>query len=164
LITQNIDGLHQKAGSQRVIELHGNIGRNRCSRCGRRYEENNLHQNAVGPTCYCGAAIRPDVVWFGESLPQDALEEAFLASTRCDVFFSIGTSTVVYPAASLPMVALQKKAYVVEINIEPTAITHQVNLSIRGKSGQVLPALLNILADWTTSGVSGANTEPQGAC
>jgi NAD-dependent deacetylase len=146
LITQNIDGLHQKAGSQRVLELHGNIRRNRCMACGRTYEDVDLREDRSVPLCRCGGKIRPDVVWFGESLPRQTLEQAFLASTRCQVFFSIGTSAVVYPAASLPMLALQGGAYVVEINIEPTDLSPQANQFIRGRSGEVLPPLLRALA------------------
>jgi NAD-dependent deacetylase len=145
LITQNIDGLHQKAGSQRVLELHGNVRRNRCMECGRKYAEIDFPENRSTPLCRCGGKIRPDVVWFGESLPQQTLEEAFLASRRCQVFFSIGTSAVVYPAASLPVVALQGNAYVVEINIEPTPLSSQVDQFIGGRSGEVLPLLVEAL-------------------
>jgi NAD-dependent deacetylase len=147
LITQNIDGLHRKAGNRRVLELHGNISRNCCVSCSRPYENVDIGEKNAVPTCRCGGAIRPDVVWFGESLPQKALESAYLASIQCDVFFSIGTSAVVYPAASLPLIALQRGAYVVEINIEPTAITPQVHQFIRGQSGRILPRLVNALLE-----------------
>lgn len=145
LITQNIDGLHQKAGSRRVVELHGNIRRNRCLECGRIYETLSPAQETSVPRCECGGAIRPDVVWFGEALPPQALEEAFQVTSKCDVFLTVGTSAVVHPAASLPLLALQNGAYVAEINIEPTVITHQVNLFIRGKSGEILPRLVEAL-------------------
>jgi NAD-dependent deacetylase len=145
LITQNIDGLHHKAGSTKVLELHGNIRRNRCMDCGRSYQDIDLPRERSAPLCRCGGKIRPDVVWFGESLPRETLEQAFVASTRCQVFFSVGTSAVVYPAASLPLVALQGGAYVVEINIEPTALTPQVHQFIRGPSGEVLPLLLEAI-------------------
>jgi NAD-dependent deacetylase len=147
VITQNIDGLHQRAGSRHVIELHGNIRRNRCSKCGHRHEHIELAEKPMVPTCHCGGAIRPDVVWFGESLPQQSLEEAFLTSSESDVFFSIGTSVLVYPAASLPIIALQGGAYVVEINVEPTELTPRVHQFIRGKSGEVLPRLVKSLVE-----------------
>jgi NAD-dependent deacetylase len=147
LITQNIDGLHQKAGSAEVVELHGNIRRSRCQKCGRIYETIDHHREGAIPRCACGGPIRPDVVWFGESLPPDAIEAAHRSASRCDLFFSIGTSAVVYPAASFPMVALHRGAYVVEINTEPTVITSQVHLSLRGKSGEILPKLVEALGE-----------------
>lgn len=145
LITQNIDGLHRRAGSRRILELHGNIRRNRCMECGHRYRDVDLPEEPAAPLCRCGGKIRPDVVWFGESLDRKTLEQAFIASTRCEVFFSVGTSAVIYPAASLPVVALQGGAYVVEINIEPTALSPQVHRFIQGRSGEVLPLLLEAL-------------------
>jgi len=145
LITQNIDGLHRQAGSRTILELHGNIRRNRCMECGQRYEDIALPQEPSIPLCRCGGKIRPDVVWFGESLPGETLEQAFVASTRCRVFLCVGTSAVVYPAASLPIVALQGGAYVVEINIEPTALSPQVHQFIQGPSGEVLPLMLKAL-------------------
>jgi NAD-dependent deacetylase len=147
LITQNIDGLHQRAGSHRVVELHGNIRRNRCLNCGQIDENLDLSPEAAVPTCQCGGRMRPDVVWFGESLPAQGLEAAFLATTRCQVFLSAGTSAVVHPAASLPILALQRGIYVVEINIEPTVISSQVHLSIMGKSGEILPKLVEALGE-----------------
>jgi NAD-dependent deacetylase len=146
LITQNIDGLHQQAGSQRVVELHGNIRRNRCLDCGNILESVDREVEPVVPRCPCGGMLRPDVVWFGESLPRRALEDAYLAATRCQVFFSIGTSAVVQPAALLPGFALENGAYVVEINLEPTDLSAQVQLSLRGKSGEILPRLVENLS------------------
>lgn len=142
LITQNVDGLHQQAGSQPVIELHGNILRTKCAR-----EEIPVDswpaQEAVPPRCpHCGARLRPDVVWYGESLPADALEAAWKAAETCDVFLSIGTSTVVEPAASLPFVALQHGAVVVEVNPDDTPLTGQATYVLRGPSGQLLPQLV----------------------
>ena len=145
LITQNIDGLHRKAGSRRVLELHGDIRRNRCMACGQGYQDIDLPREPSAPLCRCGGKIRPDVVWFGESLPEKTLEEAFAASARCQVFFSVGTSAVIYPAASLPVVALQGGAYVVEINIEPTPLSPQVDQFIRKPSGEALPLLVEAL-------------------
>lgn len=145
LITQNVDGLHQRAGSRNVVELHGNIGRNRCVKCNRISTENLSLNGQKVPTCECGGLLRPDVVWFGELLPEDAIQKAFQASKSCDFFFSIGTSAVVYPAASLPEIAKQNGAFVVEINLEPTPITSFADISIRGKSGIVLPQIVKAL-------------------
>ncbi len=142
LITQNVDGLHQKAGSLNVLELHGSIMKSRCVRCGRISETADMSQEGEIPLCECGGLMRPDVVWFGEMLPQDVLQNAFTAAEECDVFFSIGTSAVVQPAASLPMAAKRAGAFVVEINVEPTVISGSVDESIIGKSGKILPKLL----------------------
>jgi len=145
LITQNIDGLHRQAGSRTVLELHGNVRRNRCMECGQTYEDVALSQKPSVPLCRCGGKIRPDVVWFGESLDRETLEQALVASTRCQIFLCVGTSAVVHPAASLPMVALQGGAYLVEINIEPTALSSQAGQFIQGPSGEVLPLMLKAL-------------------
>jgi len=143
LITQNIDGLHQKAGSKNVIELHGNIKRNRCISCEKVYMNLEFEFKEIPPRCSCGGIIRPDVVWFGEMLPQEALNAAFKASQLCNVFISIGTSALVSPASQLPIIALKNNAYVVEINLEPTPISNIVCESIRGKAGEILPKLVN---------------------
>jgi NAD-dependent deacetylase len=142
LITQNVDNLHQAAGSADVIELHGNIQRIKCSRDGAPVDEW-VDTGEVPPRCpLCGAYLRPDVVWFGESLPAPALFAAVAAARDCDVFFAIGTSALVQPAASLPLEALQRGAVVVEINPEATPLTHAVTYALAGPAGQVLPALL----------------------
>ena len=142
LITQNVDGLHQRAGSTDVIELHGNITRARCMRsCGTFTE----WEDAPGgiPACpKCGANLRPDVVWFGEMLPQPELEAALNAARICQVFFSIGTSGLVQPAASLAFMAKQKGAIVVEVNAEATPLTATVDYFLQGKSGEILPRLV----------------------
>jgi NAD-dependent deacetylase len=142
LITQNVDGLHQAAGSRNVIELHGSIRRVKC------YD----HHHAVAswtetgetpPRCpQCGSLLRPDVVWFGETLPDDALETAMQAARSCDVFLSIGTSSVVEPAASLPIIARQSGAVVIEVNREPTPLTGAAQISLRGAAGEILPLLV----------------------
>ena len=144
LITQNVDDLHRRAGSKKIYELHGNIMRNRCVDCNKYYnaDELNFGDYSKLPTCDCGGLIRPDVVWYGERLPEDVLRVAFEAAHSCDVFLTIGTSAVVQPAASLPMEALTNGAFVVEINQEPTVITNYVNESILGKAGEVLPELV----------------------
>ncbi|NIM99322.1 MAG: NAD-dependent protein deacylase [candidate division Zixibacteria bacterium] len=145
LITQNVDGLHHAAGSKNVTELHGNIRRNKCVRCGEKYEILEGTVEGTPPKCPCGGNIRPDVVWFGEMLPQDAINYAFTVSSKCDLFFSVGTSAVVHPAASLPLVAKRGGAYVVEVNISPTEISHLVDESLLGKSGEILPSLVKLL-------------------
>jgi NAD-dependent deacetylase len=142
LITQNIDGLHHRAGSEGIIELHGNIQRNRCMKCSRHYGEVEVSEAQKVPLCECGGYIRPDVVWFGEMLPPEALERAFQVSRCSELFFSIGTSAVVQPAASLPLVAKESGAYVVEINVERTEIAYLLDESLLGKSGEVLPRVL----------------------
>jgi NAD-dependent deacetylase len=147
VITQNIDGLHVAAGSTEVIELHGNIRKNFCQSCARRYDdEAMLHIDEV-QTCECGGKIRPDVVWFGEMLPEDAFELAEQRSRDAHVFFSIGTSSLVYPAAGLPMLASQMGAYLVEINPEETPLTPYADLVIRAASGTALPEIVSRLRD-----------------
>lgn len=142
LITQNVDGLHQRAGSEDVIELHGNIQRNRCSVCEAKYESLKGLTDEVPSLCKCGGKIRPDVVWFGETLPEEALEKAFAYSSNCDLFLSVGTSAVVHPAASLPLLAKRNGAYLVEINIEPTEISYLSDELLWGKGGEVLPQIV----------------------
>jgi NAD-dependent deacetylase len=145
LITQNVDGLHQRAGSRNVIELHGNINRTKC------FEEEIIVEtwsptDDVPPPCpYCGGYLRPDVVWFGENLPAAALVAASTAAQTCDVFLSIGTSGLVQPAASLPYLALRHGAVVVEINPDETPLTTQATFVLNGPAGQVLPNLWQVL-------------------
>lgn len=142
LITQNVDGLHQRAGSQRIIELHGNIMRSKCSLEAVILEPGE-DDTDVPPSCpRCGASLRPDVVWFGEMLPQETLEEAFEAAQGCDLFLSIGTSSLVQPAASLPFEALYGGAAVVEVNPDETPLTPHAEYALRGRAGEVLPALV----------------------
>lgn len=142
LVTQNIDGLHQRAGSRKIAELHGNIWRDRCLDCGRIYDHKEVDLEEIPPKCACGGTLRPDVVWFGEALPQEVLYQAIQAAQSCDFLLSVGTSALVQPAASLPLLALRNGAFVVEINPEPTLLTERVDESIRGKAGQVLPRLV----------------------
>jgi NAD-dependent deacetylase len=146
IVTQNVDNLHCRAGSKNVIELHGNIERSYCIACGK-FQDTELEEEADGvPKCpACGGLVRPDVVWFGELLPQEIFEEAERTSKRAELFLCVGTSVVVYPAASLPLVAREAGAYVVEINPEPTELSSRVDESLRGKSGAIVPALLQLL-------------------
>lgn len=145
VFTQNVDGLHQKAGSRNVHELHGNIWRARCMAEGRiqPLPENPLKQ--IPPLCACGALLRPDVVWFGESLPQDVLDMAWTGARMADAFFMIGSSATVQPAASLAWVAAEHGALVVEINPESTPLTEIAHESFRGAAGAILPMLVREL-------------------
>jgi NAD-dependent deacetylase len=147
VVTQNIDNLHRRAGSKNVFELHGNIERNYCMRCGKQFTNEYVLNGGSVPKCECGGLIRPDVVWFGEMLPEDEWDGAERACRSADVLLSIGTSGIVYPAASLPMLAKQNNAYIVEINPEPTPLTDIADEFLKGKSGKILPALLVHLRD-----------------
>jgi len=147
LVTQNIDDLHRKAGSRRLVELHGNIWRVRCQREATVSALPDVPLREIPPRCRCGATLRPDVVWFGEALPAGALAEATRAAETCDLFLAVGTSALVQPAASLPLAAKQHGATVIEVNPDPTPISHLVDASLQGKAGEVLPALLAALAE-----------------
>jgi NAD-dependent deacetylase len=142
LITQNVDNLHRFAGSRNVLELHGNIQRVRCADCYTFTETWDDDSESVPRCKVCDGLLRPDVVWFGESLPRDQLEAAVTAARSCDVFFSIGTSGVVQPAASLAFAARNRGAAVVEINAEPTPLTPKADYVLQGKSGEILPLLV----------------------
>jgi len=142
LITQNIDGLHQKAGSHNILELHGNIWRLRCVKEGTVIENHEVPLKEIPPHCpNCQALLRPDVVWFGESLPSSILHQAFIHSSQCQVILVIGTSAVVQPAASLPLTAAEAGAKIVEVNPNPTPLTPSSDFSFRGKAGEVLPLI-----------------------
>jgi NAD-dependent deacetylase len=148
LITQNVDGLHQQAGNQAVIELHGNIMRTKCSDCDIIVEER-FDTIPGPPRCSsCDRPLRPDVVWFGENLPERALLRAYTAARTCDVFLSIGTSSIVHPAASLPVEALRKGILTIEVNPEQTPMTSLMTFVLAGPSGTVLPKLVS--ATWST--------------
>lgn len=141
LITQNVDGLHLLAGSSKLIELHGSIWTVRCTECGNSSENREVPIRIL-PRCSCGALLRPGVVWFGESLPEDALFRAFEASSNASVMLVVGTSGVVQPAASLALRAKGAGAFVVEINPEETPLTASVDMRLSGLSGKLLPKLL----------------------
>ena len=142
LLTQNVDGLHQAAGSMNVVELHGSIWRWRCLCCGITREERGGAFDQYPPRCTCGGWRRPEVVWFGEGLPEGALEASERAVCSCDLFLSVGTSAVVQPSAGFIHVARSRGARTAEVNREPTPITPLVDWSLRGKSGELLPALV----------------------
>ena len=142
LITQNIDGLHKKAGSLNIIELHGNLWRVRCTRCETVVEDRAVPLPEL-PACQsCGALLRPHVVWFGEMLEPEVLNAAYDAIGSCDVMMVIGTSGVVQPAASMGVQAKRNGATVAEINLEATPYSDVYNISISGKSGEILPQLV----------------------
>ncbi|HKO98297.1 MAG TPA: NAD-dependent deacylase [Pyrinomonadaceae bacterium] len=138
LVTQNVDGLHQKAGSRDVIELHGSIWRARCVSCGARYA---ISMDEIRPTLCagCGDHLRPDVVLFGEMLPAGAFELAVAKASECDLCFIVGTSGLVYPAASLAEVAKIAGAFVCEVNPEQTPLSTLCDEVLSGKAGEVLP-------------------------
>jgi len=145
LITQNVDGLHQQAGSRSVIEFHGNIHRNRCS-----VEQVIVDIETAGttkpPKCpNCGARVRPDVVWFGETIPRSALDSATYAASDCDVYLAAGTSALVHPAASLAAEAQAAGAVLIEINSQETAFSEQADYHVRQPAGIALPALLTAI-------------------
>jgi len=139
LITQNVDGLHIRAGCKSVLELHGNMWRGRCTRCGTSVDLPETPLRSIPPYCECGKPLRPSVVQFGEPIDPNVLNKAFGASGRADLFFVIGTLGVVSPAAQMPLIALQNGAKVIEINPDPTVLTRYMTLSLRGKSAEVLP-------------------------
>jgi NAD-dependent deacetylase len=146
LITQNVDGLHAMAGSSDVIELHGNIMRSKCNLDGTVVTVPGRSGEGI-PVCpRCGSNLRPDVVWFGESLPAVALNRALIASQTCDIFFSIGTASVVQPAASLVFEARRHGAVTVEINIEETVATPYFTYALRGSAAMILPQLITALS------------------
>ena len=145
LATQNVDGLHQRAGSRNVLELHGNIMRSKCSVEGLEAEPR-ADDEGVPPSCPgCGSFIRPDVVWFGEALPEDAFTAASAAARGCDAFLSIGTSSLVYPAASLQSQATRSGAVLVEVNPDDTPLTPLADYALRGRAGEVLPMLARVM-------------------
>jgi len=142
LITQNVDDLHRRAGSRKVVELHGNIGRVKCSREGTVVEHWDLVGDEVPRCASCGALLRPDVVWFEEMLPPEALAAAEAAARRCDLMLVVGTSAEVYPAAALPSIAKASGAVVIEVNPKATALSPTADYALRGPAGSVLPALV----------------------
>jgi NAD-dependent deacetylase len=151
VLTQNVDGLHGRAGSTDIVELHGSLSRFKCC-AGCRGEPTLIdlatleHDDAHAPGCpFCGSRVRPDVVWFGEDLPSAALERAFSIASRCDVMLVVGTSGIVQPAALLPGVASQSGATVIEVNPARSSVTPLADIFLQGPSGELLPALIDAL-------------------
>jgi NAD-dependent deacetylase len=149
VITQNVDGLHIKAGSRNVIELHGNVREAVCLSCGKvvPMEEamGKVKRGYLPPRCECGGVLKPNVVLFNEPLPEEAYRRALLESGTCDLMLVVGTSLQVYPAAYLPVVAKQRGARLVIINMEPTPLDDVADVAIHAKAGEALPAIVNAL-------------------
>jgi len=142
LITQNIDGLHDRAGSADILKLHGDIWVLRCVRCGREVEDRRVPLEDLPPRCECGGMLRPAVVWFGEYLDPGVMDAAYRAAVNADMFLTIGTSAIVHPAAGLIGLAKEHGAVVVEINPAETAYSERVDYPIRGAAGEILPQLI----------------------
>jgi len=145
IITQNVDNLHQKAGSTSVIDFHGNTRWLVCLECGRKYKLDEVSLEEIPPRCECSAVLKPDAVFFGEPIPKDVLRRSQEEASKCDLILVIGTSAVIQPAASLPAIAKRAGATVIEINPEPApgAITGIVSdYLIEGKAGEVLPRIV----------------------
>ncbi len=144
VITQNVDGLHRRAGSKRVFEVHGNIWAVKCTNCSYR---SRLDQPVKGVPCCpeCGELLRPDVVWFGESLDREVMSMVYDELNRADVCIVIGTSAVVQPAASFPLVVKKHGGSIIEVNIESTPLTGASDLTLRGKAGEILPTITTFL-------------------
>ncbi len=143
VITQNVDALHQKAGSRNVIEFHGTGETLTCMDCGKNYHISDVDLSKVPPTCSCGGVLKPDIVFFGEAIPPEALRSAFELASKADVVLVIGTSAQVYPAAQIPYDAKSRGAKVVEVNLEPTPLTDSVtDVFCQGRASEVLPAIV----------------------
>ncbi len=144
VVTQNVDNLHKRAGSSKIYELHGNIERNYCIDCKKWFNNVEIDESKKGAIkCdECGGLIRPDVVWFGEYLPQQEFQKSELEAERSDICFVVGTSAIVYPAAYIPLTAAQSGSYIVEVNIEETEFTRNAHFSMFGEAGKMLPKVL----------------------
>jgi NAD-dependent deacetylase len=163
VVTQNIDGLHQRAGSSDVVELHGTMHSFKCLDGRHRGYAlaDLLGQAARPPRCpECGDLMRPDVVWFGEALPEDALRRAQGLAAACDVVLVAGTSAIVYPAAGVPLIALQGGAVLIDVNPQPSALSHQATHFLQGRSGHVLPRLVTAVGEVLGGGPDAGGVAP----
>lgn len=147
LVTQNVDDLHERAGSQPVLHIHGRINHFRCNSCAAEHQlQPAERQQAMPPVCtVCGDRVRPAVVWFGEALPSREVELAWHAAEQCDLMVVVGTSGVVYPVAQLPAVAKQAGALVIDVNPECTPISERADLFLQGAGGVILPQVVEAL-------------------
>ncbi|BBO85519.1 NAD-dependent deacylase [Desulfosarcina ovata subsp. sediminis] len=146
VITQNVDGLHQRAGNSDVIEFHGSFAWQRCQTCDWTIETSRVDLSEIPPRCRCGGILRPDCIFFGEMIPHDALLRSQQISAACDVMLVVGTSATVQPAASMPFIARDNGAVVIEINPEPTSLTRRIsNLPLLGAAGTILPRLVKAM-------------------
>jgi len=146
ILTQNIDGLHQKAGSTKVLELHGSIVKIKCSVCDFK-DEIMTEFSEIPPLCKCGNILRPDVVWFGESLPQDVWQKSITFASQCNLMVIVGTSLVVSPANTLPIYAKRNNAFLIEINPENTEMSSEMDLAIKNTSANVLPKFVSMFKE-----------------
>ncbi len=146
VVTQNVDNLHRLAGSSNILELHGNIMKNYCIRCSKRYDFQTFENSLSSPKCECGGLIRPDVVWFGENLNESVFAEAEDTVASADIVFVAGSSNIVYPAALLPQHAVNNGVYTVEINIERSELSGVLDEVLLGPSGTVIPELIKKIA------------------
>lgn len=146
VITQNVDGLHQMAGNKEVLEFHGNCAWQRCMDCGGKTRTQEVDISRLPPVCACGGVLRPDWVFFGEAIPAPALQRSRQLAMRCDIMLVVGTSATVHPAATMPLIARQTGAKVIEINPERTPLTGSISdYLIQGRAGEVLSALVSEL-------------------
>ncbi len=144
IVTQNIDGLHQQAGSKDVIEFHGTFASHHCMRCGASADSRTLSMDQLPPQCTCGGTLRPDVVMFGEMIPMDALQRSQVLASTCDVMMVVGTSATVEPAAYLPVIAKRAGATIIEVNPESTPLTgHVTDIALLGEAGRVMRELVD---------------------
>lgn len=143
VVTQNVDNLHRRAGCNNICELHGNIEKNYCIECKRRFDFIEFPQSEISPKCECGGLIRPDIVWFGEMLPAEEYSKSEKAARECDILFSVGTSSIVFPAAYIPYEAVDSDKFVVEINPDETEFSNAANEVYREKSGVILKSILS---------------------
>lgn len=144
VVTQNVDNLHQEAGSRTVVEFHGNFTRVVCLKCGSRYRASDIVLDALPPRCECGGVLKPDGVFFGEQIPPEAYRRAMALAQACDVLLVVGTSATVSPANQLPYLVKARHGTVIEVNTEPTELTDTLSdYLIRGKAGEVLPRIVD---------------------
>lgn len=146
VITQNVDGLHQKAGNTDIIEFHGNFAWHRCMECGHKCRTGQLDIKQIPPRCECGGIYRPDCVFFGELIPSDYLQRSEQVAANCDIMLVVGTSAIVQPAALMPVIARQAGAKVIEINLEKTPLSYNIShYIITGKAGEIIKCIVEDL-------------------